>query len=214
MHFLTWGQVASINLLPFSIYQQLGLGDLSPTRVTIQLADHSVKVPKGEINDVMIRVGEFIYPVDFIVLETQPVSNSNHRTQTPVILGRPFLATANAIINCRNGSMRLTFGDMTREVNVFNLEKQPRKIRDQTFEVNFVENNCDESEDIEDESLFLNELFKNEGDYLDEKAYVGDPNVKVPFKKGKFDLNIFTFDEPTNNVSHENIIQEPLIDTL
>ena len=109
---------------------------------------------------------------------------SNPRAQTTVILGRPFLATANAIINCRNGSMRLTFGDMTREVNVFNLEKQPRKIRDQTFEVNFVENNCDEeSEDIEDDSLFLNELFKNECDYLDEKAYVRDPNVRVPFKR-------------------------------
>ena len=85
------------------------------------------------------------------------MSNSYHRAQTPVILGRPFPATANAIINCRNGSMRLTFEDMTREVNVFNLEKQPRKIRDQTFKVNFAENNCDEeSEDIEDESLFLN----------------------------------------------------------
>ena len=66
---------ASINLLPFSIYQQLGLGNLSPTRVTIQLADRSVKVPKEKINDVFILVGEFIYPVDFIVLETQLVSN-------------------------------------------------------------------------------------------------------------------------------------------
>ena len=81
---------------------------------------------------------EFIYPIDFIVLETQPVSNS--RAQTPVILGRPFLATANATINCRNGSMRLTFGDMTREVNVFNLGKQPRDVEDQTFEVNLIEN--------------------------------------------------------------------------
>ena len=81
---------------------------------------------------------------------------SNPRAQTHVILGRPFLATANAIIDCWNGSMRLTFGDMTREVNVFNLEKQPHKIRDQTFEVNFVENKCDEeSEGIENESLFL-----------------------------------------------------------
>ena len=66
---------ASINLLPFSVYQQLGLGELNPTQVTIQLADRSIKVPKGEINDVLIRVGEFIYPVDFNVLETQPVSN-------------------------------------------------------------------------------------------------------------------------------------------
>ena len=101
---------ASINLLPFSVYQ-FGLGDFSPTRVIIQLADRSVKVPKEKINDVLICVGEFIYPVDFIVLETQPVSNL--RAQTPVILGHPFLAIVNAIINCRNGSMRLTFGDMT-----------------------------------------------------------------------------------------------------
>ena len=80
-----------------------------------------MKVPKRKINDVLIRVREFIYPVDFIVLETQHVSNP--RAQTPVILGRPFLPTANAIINCRNGSMSLTFGAMTREVNVFNLKK-------------------------------------------------------------------------------------------
>ena len=61
---------ASINLLLFSVYQQLGLGDLSLTRVKIQLADRSVKVLKGEINDVLIQVGEFIYPIDFIVLKT------------------------------------------------------------------------------------------------------------------------------------------------
>jgi len=59
---------ASIILLPFSVYQQLGLGDLRPIRVTIQLADHSVKVPKGEITDVLIWVEEFIYPMDFIIL--------------------------------------------------------------------------------------------------------------------------------------------------
>ena len=80
-----------------------------------------MKVPKGKINDVLIRVGEFIYPIDFIVLETQPVSN--RRAQTLVILEQPFLATAIAIINYRNGSMRLTYGDMTRKVNVFNLGK-------------------------------------------------------------------------------------------
>ena len=61
---------ASINLLPLSMYQQLWLGELRPTRVTIQLADRSVKVPKREITDVLIQVGNFIYTVDFIVLET------------------------------------------------------------------------------------------------------------------------------------------------
>ena len=86
-----------------------------------------MKVPKGEINDDFIRVGKFIYPVDFIVLETQPISNP--RAQTPIILGRSFLSNANAIINYRNGSMRLTFGDMTREVNVFHLGKKPMTSR-------------------------------------------------------------------------------------
>ena len=80
-----------------------------------------MKVPKGKINDVLIWVREFIYPVDFIVLKTQSVSNP--RAQTPIILGRSFLTTTNAIINCRNEFMRLTFGNMTREVNVFNLKK-------------------------------------------------------------------------------------------
>ena len=144
---------ASINLLPLSVYQQLGLGELNPTRVIIQLADRSVKISKGEIIDVLIRVGDFIYLIDFIVLETQPVSNS--RSQTPVILGRQFLITANAIINCRNGSMRLTFGDM-KEVNVFNLRRQPKDINDQTFEVNFIENLTSEHEEsivMETESL-------------------------------------------------------------
>ena len=74
----------NINLLPFSMYQQLELGDLCPTRVTIQLADRCVKIPKGEITNVLIRVGEFIYPVNFIVL-AQPVHNP--KAQTPVTLG-------------------------------------------------------------------------------------------------------------------------------
>jgi len=59
-----------MNLLTFSVYKQLGLGELSPTQVTIQLADQSIKVPKEKITDVFIQV----LPIDFVVLETQPVS--------------------------------------------------------------------------------------------------------------------------------------------
>ena len=76
---------------------------------------------------------------------------SNPRAQTPVILGRPFLATANAIINYRNGSMRLTFGDMIKKVNIFNLVKQPRDLEDQTFEVNYIKNLTYEHEELKNE---------------------------------------------------------------
>jgi len=68
----------------------------------------------------MIRVGEFIYPVDFIMIETKKVSNLAR--QVPVILGCPFLATASTLINCRNGMMRLSFGNMTLEFNIFNMQ--------------------------------------------------------------------------------------------
>uniref|UniRef100_A0A2N9HHG0 RNA-directed DNA polymerase n=1 Tax=Fagus sylvatica TaxID=28930 RepID=A0A2N9HHG0_FAGSY len=113
---------ASINLLPFTVYQQMGLGDLKPTSMTLQLADRSVRTPKGMVEDVLIKIKNFYYPVDFIILDTEPTLHPDNGI--PVILGRPFLATANALINCRNGRMKITFGSMTVELNLFNVMRQ------------------------------------------------------------------------------------------
>jgi len=126
---------ASVNLLPYSVFQSLNLGELKPTFVTLLLADRSVKVPRGIVKDVLVQVDKFIFPVDFIVLNTQPVEACN---SIPVILGRPFLATSNALINCRNGVMKLSFGNMTLEMNVFNICKQPGDDND-LQEVDFIE---------------------------------------------------------------------------
>ena len=113
---------ASVNLLPYSMYKQLGLGELKPTSITLSLADRSIKIPKGTIEDDLIQVERFYYPVDFVVLNTEPVAvGANH---VPIILGRPFLATSNSIINFRNGVMQLTFGNMTLELNIFHLSKR------------------------------------------------------------------------------------------
>ncbi|XP_059428511.1 uncharacterized protein LOC132162270 [Corylus avellana] len=114
---------ASVNLLPYSVYVQLGLGELRPTSMTLQLVDRSVKVPQGIIEDVLIKANKFYFPVDFIMLDTEPVPNVG--SQIPVILGRPFLATANALINCRMGVMKISFGNMTMELNIFHIRKQP-----------------------------------------------------------------------------------------
>ncbi|KAL6334546.1 hypothetical protein AAG906_018885 [Vitis piasezkii] len=112
---------ASVNLLPL-VYKQAGLGGLKPTAITLSLADRSVKIPRGVIEDVLVQVDKFYYPVDFVVLDTDPiVKEANY---VPIILGRPFLATSNAIINCRNGVMQLTFGNMTLELNIFHLCKR------------------------------------------------------------------------------------------
>ena len=111
-----------MNLLPCSVYKQLGLGELKPTNITLSLANRSVKIPKGIVEDVLVKVDKFYYQVDFVVLDTEPIENGpNH---VPIILGRPFLATANAIINCRNGVMQLTFGNMTLELNIFHLNNK------------------------------------------------------------------------------------------
>ena len=89
---------ASVNLLPYSIYKPLGLGELKPTTITLSLADRSVKILKGTIEDVLVQIDKFYYSVDFFVHDTEPVvEGANY---VPIILGRPFLATSNAIINC------------------------------------------------------------------------------------------------------------------
>jgi len=124
-----------VNLLLYSVFQSLNLSELKPTSVTLLLVDRYVKVPRGIIENVLGQVDKFIYPVDFIILNTQPVEACN---SFPVILGRPFLATSNALINCRNGLMKLSFGNMTLEMNIFNICKQPGDDND-LQEVDFIE---------------------------------------------------------------------------
>ena len=98
------------------------MGELKPTNITLSLADRSVKIRKGIVEDVLVKVDKFYYPVDFVVLDTEPVAEgTNH---VPIILGRSFLVTSNAIINCRNGVMQLTFGNMTLELNIFHLNSK------------------------------------------------------------------------------------------
>ena len=120
---------ASLNLPPYSVYKQLGLGELKPTLITLSLADRSVKIPKGIIEDVLVQVDNFYYPVDFIVFDTDPIVKETN--YVPIIIGRPFLATSNAIINCRNGLMQLTFGNRTLELNIFYMCKKPINLEEE-----------------------------------------------------------------------------------
>ena len=110
---------ASVNILPYSVYEQLGLGELKPMGMTLQLADRSLKMPRGIVEDVLIKISDFIYPVDFMILETEPVMNP--KSHIPIILGRSFLTTANAHINYQNGLMMLFFGNISINLNIFNL---------------------------------------------------------------------------------------------
>ena len=78
----------------------MGLGELKPTSITLSLADRSVKIPRGVIEDVLVQVDSFYYPMDFVVLDMDPIVKETN--YVPIILGGLFLATSNAIIDYRN----------------------------------------------------------------------------------------------------------------
>ena len=84
---------ASINLMPLSMLRRLGLSEARSTTVTLQLADRSLKHPREVIENVLVKVDKFIFPVDFIVLDME------EDKEIPIILGRPFLATGKALID-------------------------------------------------------------------------------------------------------------------
>ncbi|XP_024028757.1 uncharacterized protein LOC112093792 [Morus notabilis] len=104
---------ASINLMPMSIFRKLGIGEVSPTTVTLQLADRSYAHPEGKIEDVLVRVDKFIFPADFIVLDYEADK------EVPIILGRPFLATGKTLIDVQKGELTMRVHDQQVTFNVF-----------------------------------------------------------------------------------------------
>ncbi|CAN6446776.1 unnamed protein product [Victoria cruziana] len=107
---------ASVNILPGYFYDAFQLEGLKPKSMTIQLADRSVKAPRGVFEDVLLKIEDFVLPVDFVILDMKGVDADY---QTPIILGRPFLATSNACINCRMGVLEISFGDQKLRLNIF-----------------------------------------------------------------------------------------------
>ncbi|XP_062100458.1 uncharacterized protein LOC133806364 [Humulus lupulus] len=92
---------ASINLMPMFVFKQLGIGEVSPTTVTLQLADRSLAHPDGKIEDVLVRVEKFIFPADFIVLDYEA------DIEVPINLGRPFIATGRTLIDVEKGELTM-----------------------------------------------------------------------------------------------------------
>ncbi|GKA63607.1 reverse transcriptase domain-containing protein [Tanacetum coccineum] len=84
---------ASINLMPLGIYQKLKLPELVTTKMTLELANGSLAIPTGIAEDVLVKVGHFSFPADFVVVDYEV----NYRV--PLILGRPFLRTARVLID-------------------------------------------------------------------------------------------------------------------
>ena len=107
----------SINLMPYSLYKQLELGELKATRMSLQLADRSVKYPMGVVEDLLVQVDKLIVPVDFVVMDME----NNFRSVEPVILlGRPFMATTKTIIDVHKGELSMNVLGETVQFSVSN----------------------------------------------------------------------------------------------
>ena len=105
---------ASINLMPLSVVKRLNLGELTPTTITLQMAYRTMAQLEGVLEDVLIKMGKFIFPMDFVVIDME------EDTQVPLLLGRPFLATRAALIDVKKGELTLRVGE---EAVHFNLNK-------------------------------------------------------------------------------------------
>ncbi|GJT17958.1 reverse transcriptase domain-containing protein [Tanacetum coccineum] len=98
---------ASINLMPLPIWKELNLLDLTKTRMILELADRTISTPTGIAEDVFVKVGTFFFPADFVVVDyiVDP--------RVPLILGRPFLRTARALIDVHDEQMTLRHDDQS-----------------------------------------------------------------------------------------------------
>ena len=92
---------ASINLMPLSMFKRLKLGEPKSTTISLQLADKSYQHPQGIIENVLVKVGKFIIPAEFVILDMEEDDT------VPIIHGRPFLAMGKAQINVQEGELKL-----------------------------------------------------------------------------------------------------------
>ncbi|KAM2994065.1 hypothetical protein FF2_046081 [Malus domestica] len=127
---------ASINVMPYSIYASMNLGELKNDGVIIQLADRSNAYPKGVLEDVLVQVGNLIFPADFYMLDME---DSPYSTPLPILLGRPFMKTAQTKIDVAKGELTMEFGDELIKFKVPEYVKNPNDVRS-CFAIDVIKN--------------------------------------------------------------------------
>src|SRR5204863_7916736 len=113
---------ASVNIIPYTLFTKLGIGEAKPTSIALQLTDRSKVYPRGVLEDVLVKVDKFIFPIDLIVLDMEEDKS------IPLILGRPFLATARAIIDVDGETMTFRVGDDSVEFHLVNKIRYPPEV--------------------------------------------------------------------------------------
>ena len=129
---------ASINLMPLSMVKRLKFGELNPTTMSLQMADMSMAQREGILEDVLVNVGKFIFPVDFVVID---IVEDKH---IPLLLGRPFLAIEAAFIDVKKGKLTLRVGIGKVHFNLSKSLKQYDVEQAQCMQIDSVTLGCKE----------------------------------------------------------------------
>nr|GEV58649.1 DNA-directed DNA polymerase [Tanacetum cinerariifolium] len=183
---------ASINLMPFSVWKRLSLPNLTPTCMTLELADHLISRPVGVAEDVYVKVGSFHFPSDLVVVDFDA------DPRVPLILERSFLKTGRALIDVFEGELTLRVG---KEAITFNLDQTLRYSANYsditTKRIDVIDMACEEySQEVLEVDAFLaseDELTSSEfyQPYLDPEGYIlllesflnDDPSLPPPIQR-------------------------------
>ncbi|XP_016206544.1 uncharacterized protein LOC107646915 [Arachis ipaensis] len=124
---------ASINLISFAMMKRMRIEEAKPTRMALQLADRTFKFPHRVVEDLLVKVGEFIFPTDFVVLYMEEVANAS------IILGRQFLAVTRAIIDVQKGELVLRLHEEKMVFSVFSAMSYPKESIEECMMVDTME---------------------------------------------------------------------------
>ncbi|GJW95988.1 DNA-directed DNA polymerase [Tanacetum coccineum] len=138
---------ASISLMPYTMYENLGLGEPKPTRMSLKLADRSIQYPRGIVENVLIKVDKFVLLIDFVILDMPKDSRIS------IILGRPFLANARAMIDVFNKKITLRVGD---DEVIFDMDQSTKKPPTKDDECHGIDD-LDDTVNIETQELLEND---------------------------------------------------------
>ncbi|GJX31379.1 DNA-directed DNA polymerase, partial [Tanacetum coccineum] len=161
---------ARISLMSYTMYKKLGLGEPKATRMSLELADRSIQYPRGIIENVLIKVDKFVLPIDFVILDIPEDS------RVPIILGRPFLATARAMIDVFNKKIPLRVRDDEVVFDVDQSIKRPTTEDDEYLEC-CESTSSDEKNGTDLEKLIRRIDFANMP-YSVKQATINSDNVK------------------------------------
>nr|GEW98339.1 reverse transcriptase domain-containing protein [Tanacetum cinerariifolium] len=158
---------ASINLMPYSLYAKLSLETIKPTKMSVRLADRSFQYPIGIAKTMLVEVGKFTFPADFVILEMEEDS------KVPLILGRPFLHTADAVIRVKQEQLNRGVGTERMIFNIDFAMKYSYPNDDTCFSIDVIDEILEEDFDaLQDEALFdrlhgeIRAFSKNENESL------------------------------------------------